>query len=97
MIQDGIYQYSTPQPFGPSTPVLVQVSGGQVVRYDWGTYKNLPLRSDQAAQVLLDLTVRITDHARWGAHLEFSPAVSVTLSNPVTGPVSVPLFPGGAA
>jgi hypothetical protein len=97
MIQDGIYQYSKPQAFGPSTPVLVQISGGQVVRYDWGTYKNLSLRSDQAAQVLLDLTVRIADHARFGAQLEFSPALVVTLSNPVTGPVSVPLCPGGAA
>ncbi len=91
MIQDGIYQYSKPQAFGPSTPVLVQVSGGQVVRYDWGTYKNLPLRSDQAAQVLLDLTVRIADHARWGAQLEFSPALVMP------APAPIALYPGGAA
>lgn len=98
MIQDGIYQWNRVQPFGPSTPMLAQFAHGELVRLENGTNVALPSELiGHASSITREVEQRISDHDRFGAQLEFSPALTVTLSNPVTGPVSVPLFPGGAA
>lgn len=98
MIQDGIYQWNRAQAFGPSTPMLAQFAHGELVRLEIGTNTALPSELiGHASSITREVEHRIADHARWGAQLEFSPALTVTLSNPVTGPVSVPLYPGGAA
>lgn len=96
MLPDGIYQWNRVQAYGPSTPMLAQFKFGELVRLDCGTHMTrISELIDHATYITREIEQRITDHARWGAHIEFTPAL--ILSNPVTGTASVQPRTGGAA
>ncbi|MFC4426285.1 hypothetical protein [Deinococcus navajonensis] len=74
-LPDGIYQWNHTQPYGPSTECLAQIRHGRLVRFDRGYEERVALTPALERSVLIAVARRVADHARWGAQLEFTPAV----------------------